>query len=70
MDFVPSAPDGRITESWNYRMAWFGGGRKDHQTPFLSLRGPTYQLRLPRIPSNLTLNASRDGEFRVLLGAL
>jgi len=51
-------------------MAWFGGGLKNHQTPVLSLQGSTHELRLPRIPSNLALNASRDGAFRVSPGSL
>ena len=45
-----------------YRMAWVGRNLKAH--PYLPSavgRAATQQLRLPRAPSSLALNASRDG---------
>jgi len=52
-------------------MAWDGRNLKDHLvlSPDVG-RAATQQMRLPRAPSNLAFNISRDGAFTVSLGSL
>lgn len=52
-------------------LAWAGRGHKAHPvpTPYYSLVA-THQIRLPRAPSNLDFNATRDGASTSSLGNL
>ena len=58
----------RITESWNV-LSWKGPQRPSSSIP-LPWHDCTHQLRLPRAPSDLTLNVSRDGASTASLGNL
>jgi len=56
-----------VKKSQNHRMAWVGRDLKDHESP-TPLTGratnlPIYKTRLPRAPSSLALNTSRDGDL-------
>ena len=54
-------------------MAWIRRDLKDHGCPTLlpgrATNLPIYQPRLPRAPSNLALNTSRDGASTTSLGS-
>ena len=60
--------------SQNHGMAWVGRDLKDHESP-TPLPGratslPIYSTRLPRAPSNLALNTSRDRASTTSRGSL
>ena len=48
-------------------MVWVGMDLKAHPAPGPAVgRAAAHQLRLPRVPSNLALSASRDGTPQLL----
>jgi len=50
-------------------MVWVGGDLKAHSAPTPAMgRAAPHQLRLPRAPSNLAMNTSRDGAPTACLG--
>jgi len=65
--FSGSAKGQDLLCPFNHRMAQVGRDFKDHEAPTPPAAGRatnlhiSYQPRLPRAPSNLALNTSRDG---------
>ena len=60
----------RFTESQNHRMARVGRDLRDHEAPTPMPQAGPPASRLPRAPSNLALNTSRDGASTASLGSL